>query len=83
MQPGKWFKSTKSGNDGQCVEVQWKKSTRSGPYTDNCVEVRTNGDQILVRDSKLGDGSPVLSFTPDEWDAFVAGVKDLEFDLPA
>ena len=34
---------------------------------------------VLVRDSKI-DGSPVLSFTPQEWKAFIAGVKASEFD---
>ncbi|MEV6149784.1 DUF397 domain-containing protein [Nonomuraea sp. NPDC052129] len=34
---------------------------------------------FLMRDSKDPDG-PVLSFTPDEWRAFTAGVKDGEFD---
>ncbi|MFD2396929.1 DUF397 domain-containing protein [Prauserella oleivorans] len=26
---------------------------------------------------------PVLVFTPSEWDAFLAGVRDGEFDRPA
>ncbi len=34
---------------------------------------------ILMRDSKNPDG-PVLAFTEAEWRAFVAGVKDGEFD---
>jgi hypothetical protein len=38
------------------------------------------GDRVIVmRDSKKPDG-PVLYFTEAEWDAFVAGVKDGEFD---
>ena len=35
---------------------------------------------ITMRDAKDPD-SPTLVFTPAEWDAFVAGVKDGEFDL--
>jgi hypothetical protein len=35
---------------------------------------------IAVRDSKDRSG-PVLRFRPDEWEAFVAGVRDGEFDL--
>lgn len=35
---------------------------------------------ILMRDGKHPEG-PVLVFTPAEWDAFVGGVKDGEFDL--
>jgi hypothetical protein len=33
-----------------------------------------------VRDSKDPQG-PVLLFTPDEWRAFVGGVRNGEFDL--
>lgn len=58
----------------------WRKSTYSNAYG-NCVEVdtRPNGD-IVVRDSKDPSG-PVLVFTPAEWAAFTAGVRDGEFDL--
>jgi hypothetical protein len=35
---------------------------------------------VAVRDSKDPDG-PALIFTPDEWHAFAAGMKDGEFDL--
>jgi hypothetical protein len=58
----------------------WRKSSRSGPYSDNCVEVAFVGGAIAMRDSKDPDG-PVLVFTPDEWNAFVGGTKDGEFDL--
>ncbi|HEX6682839.1 MAG TPA: DUF397 domain-containing protein [Candidatus Limnocylindrales bacterium] len=60
--------------------VQWRKSRRSGAYGDNCVEVAFVDDAIAVRDSKDTMGS-VLVFTRGEWDAFVAGAKDGEFDL--
>ena len=58
----------------------WRKSARSGPWTDNCVEVAFVDGAIAVRDSKDPSG-PVLIFTPSEWDAFVDGTKDGEFDL--
>jgi hypothetical protein len=58
----------------------WRKSTRSGPWTDNCVEVAFVDGAIAVRDSKNPTG-PVLLFTPSEWDAFVEGAKDGEFDV--
>lgn len=66
--------------------AQWQKSSRSGPNCDNCVEVAflrdvdDAQDAIAVRDSKNQDG-PVLLFTQQEWDAFVGGAKDGEFDL--
>jgi hypothetical protein len=34
-----------------------------------------------MRDGKNPDG-PVLVFTPGEWAAFTAGVRDGEFDRP-
>ena len=58
----------------------WQKSTRSGPYSDNCVEIAFVDKAIAMRDSKHPDG-PVLLFTQAEWDAFVLGAKDGEFDL--
>jgi hypothetical protein len=58
----------------------WRKSTRSGPLTDNCVEIAFVAGGVAVRDSKDPTG-PVLMFTASEWDAFVAGTKDGEFDL--
>jgi Domain of unknown function (DUF397) len=60
--------------------ARWFKSTRSGPNSDNCVEVAFVDDAIAVRDSKRPDG-PALIFTPAEWDAFVGGAKDGEFDV--
>jgi hypothetical protein len=62
------------------TQAQWFKSTRSGPNSDNCVEVAFVDEAIAVRDSKNPDG-PALIFTPAEWDAFVGGAKDGEFDL--
>jgi hypothetical protein len=59
--------------------IHWKKSSWSGSI--ECVEVaRSNGDCVLVRHSKDPHG-PVLRYTAAEWRAFVAGVKDDEFDV--
>jgi uncharacterized protein DUF397 len=38
-----------------------------------------SSDVIMVRDSKNAKG-PVLGFTQGEWDAFVGGVRNGEFD---
>lgn len=62
------------------THAQWYKSTRSGPNCDNCVEVAFVGGAIALRDSKNPTG-PALIFTPAEWDAFVEGAKDGEFDI--
>lgn len=39
------------------------------------------GDRIGIRDSRLGEDSPILEFTPVEWNAFVAGARQGEFDV--
>ncbi|MEV7808630.1 DUF397 domain-containing protein [Microbispora sp. NPDC088329] len=60
--------------------AQFRKSSYSGATNDNCVEVATNVPGLVaVRDSKDRSG-PVLAFTPSEWSAFIAGVKNGEFD---
>jgi hypothetical protein len=66
--------------DMDLSDAVWHKSTRSGLQSDNCVEVAFVGGAIVVRDARKPDG-PQLVFTPNEWDAFVEGAKDGEFDL--
>ena len=62
------------------LAATWRKSVRSGPQGGNCVEVAHLSDgQVAMRNSRFPDG-PALVFTPDEWDAFVGGAKDGEFD---
>jgi hypothetical protein len=56
----------------------WIKSSRSYGAAE-CVEVRAINGGIWVRDSKCPNG-PQLSFTRAEWAAFVAGVRNGEFD---
>lgn len=46
------------------------------------IEIAFVDSYIAMRDSSKPDG-PFLIFTQAEWDAFVAGVKDGEFDLEA
>jgi hypothetical protein len=61
--------------------ADWRKSTRSGNGGNSCVEVAKNLPGVVgVRDSKDRFG-PVLAFGPEAWAAFLAGVKDGEFDL--
>lgn len=62
-------------------EVEWRKSIRSGPVSDNCVQLAPVGDTgaVAMRDSKAPRG-PVLVFTREEVEAFVQGAKDGEFD---
>lgn len=60
----------------------WAKSTYSGA-DQCCVETRSRDGFVQVRDSKevrAGLSPSVLNFTQAEWRAFIAGVKDGEFD---
>ena len=66
-------------------QVTWRKSRRSGNGA-NCVEVAVANSVpvgaerlFLVRDSKNPEGA-ILSFAPNEWDAFISGVKNGRFD---
>ena len=57
----------------------WRKSSHSG-YNGNCVEVAPLGDGgVAVRNSRDPHG-PALIYTRAEISAFLAGVKDGEFD---
>ena len=54
----------------------WQRSSRCSGG--NCVEVAKTAGQYLIRDSKRPDLQP-LSFSADEWAAFVQGVTAGEF----
>ena len=58
--------------------IAWRRACASA---NNCVEVaQDDHGNVLVRDSKHPTAGH-LTFTPDEWDAFTAGIKAGEFDL--
>lgn len=60
-------------------EVQWRKSTESNP-SGNCVEFAAlPGGDVAVRNSRCPEG-PALVYTRAEVAAFLAGVKNGEFD---
>jgi hypothetical protein len=63
---------------GQNDNRDWHKSTASG--ADGCVEARQDEDGMQVRNSR-DPCVPVLTFTGDEWKAFLIGVRRHEFDL--
>ncbi|HEX4093263.1 MAG TPA: DUF397 domain-containing protein [Trebonia sp.] len=57
----------------------WTKSSLSHA-NGNCVEIADIADgQVGMRDSKDVTG-PVLGITPEEWRAFLGGVRNGEFD---
>lgn len=58
--------------------LAWRKSSRCEDA--GCIEIASKEDRVLVRDSKDCSG-PVLQFALPEWDAFLNGVRNGEFDL--
>ena len=65
------------GNQG---ELRWFKSSASA--AGNCVEVaHLPSGGVAVRDTKDRAKSPHV-YTRPEWEAFLIGAKNGEFDLP-
>lgn len=61
--------------------ARWRKSSFS-MSSGNCLEVAfLDSGEIAVRDAKDGDAGPVLVFTTSEWQAFLSGANDGEFDF--
>ncbi|MFF0574947.1 DUF397 domain-containing protein [Streptosporangium saharense] len=60
--------------------AEFRKSSLSGPNTDDCVEVATNlPDLVAVRDSKNLTG-PTLTFTLTQWRSFITHIQTDTFD---
>jgi hypothetical protein len=55
------------------VNAAWRKSSYSGSR--NCVEAAQQDGMVKVRDTKHGEQSPVLAFTPGIWRRFTDQVK--------
>jgi len=64
--------------DSEQTHIIWHKSTASAET--DCVEVATVGESVLVRNSRDPLGSK-LSFSRQEWAAFLMGVSNAEFTL--
>ncbi|HEX6075091.1 MAG TPA: DUF397 domain-containing protein [Micromonosporaceae bacterium] len=66
--------------------VQWRISSRSSDTAGGtCVEAGPLNDgtgRVALRHSQYPDG-PVIIYTRAEWNAFLAGAKDNEFDFTA
>lgn len=64
------------------TDAVWMRSSLSSEDSEAIVEVAKFDDGFrAVRDGKNPDKG-ILFFTPAEWEAFVLGAKDGEFDIP-
>ncbi|MGI8306869.1 DUF397 domain-containing protein [Saccharopolyspora hattusasensis] len=63
------------------TQAQWRKSSRSNGGGAACVMVAHVPGAAGVKDSKLGDASPVLPFTASAWSAFLRDVQTGKHDL--
>ena len=71
-------------NNCQCVRVISPFGFASSVGLD--VEVSLTGDRIILENSQDQhlpvEERPRVSYTYEEWDIFIRGVKDGQFDLP-
>lgn len=58
----------------------WRRSSYCNGSSACVVVAELPDGNVALRDSKDENG-PTLVFTPSEWEAFTAGVRDGEFDL--
>ena len=61
------------------TELRWRKSTRTGPTGQDCVEVAAMTGATAVRDSKA-PARARLEFPALRWDSFLSGVKGGRYD---
>jgi Domain of unknown function (DUF397) len=64
-------------NTESSTDTPWRTAAKSGGG--NCVQVARRGGEIMIADSKHPSG-PMLSYTVQEFDAFLDGAKKGEFD---
>jgi len=64
--------------DSEWPSDVWRKSTAPQGGGD-CVEVSITSESVLMRHSQSPHG-PVLKFSLAEWQAFLTGVRNGEFD---
>lgn len=68
------------------AQVQWRISSRSENGGGSCVEAGQLADgtgRVAVRHSHHRQDGPVITYTRADWNAFIAEVKNGEFDFDA
>lgn len=57
------------------MTTQWRKSSRSGNSGGNCVEARASKGAFEVRDSKLGDASPIFGVMSEDFKSLLRAAR--------
>jgi hypothetical protein len=57
------------------MKATWRKSSRSQGNGGNCVEARTNDGEFQVRDSKLGDDSPIFGLATGDFQSLLRAAR--------
>ena len=65
-------------SDEERTGLAWLKAQASGA-NGQCVEIAATAGMVAMRDSKDPDG-PILVYTPAEFQAFLHGARNGEFD---
>lgn len=60
-------------HDDDFAQATWRKSSRSGNATAQCVQVATTGSRVAIRDSQDPHGGMLIVDLP-QWRAFIADV---------
>jgi hypothetical protein len=79
------MKTAQELSSAELAGIRWRVSSRSQSNGGQCVEAGPLADgsgRIAVRHSHHPEGSLIV-YTRAEWDAFLAGAKDGEFDFNA
>lgn len=58
--------------------TDWIKASASDS-NGTCVQMRRHGDVVEIRDTKDAGKGPILSFTPEEFAAWLDGARKDEF----
>ncbi|MEV5569378.1 DUF397 domain-containing protein [Spirillospora sp. NPDC052269] len=63
--------------------VRWTRSSRCSA-SGACVEVAELPNHLVgARDARIGDASPVLRLSAEEWHALLTDIREGALDLPA
>ncbi|MFF5990066.1 DUF397 domain-containing protein [Prauserella flavalba] len=63
-------------------DAEWRRVQPEGDTVEYTFVPHTDGVTYVALRQSSDPGGVVLVFTPSEWDAFLAGVRDGEFDRP-